>query len=835
MQFLHAQDVFSKGELSPTMYARITTSIYYKGVKTAKNILPIPQGGARKSFGTRFINELPQTNYLEIVPIVFEYRDQCIYIIIFYDDSIDIWLEGQLVASLTGTGIDATDMQSIDWTILDNRLRVTSGFQKPRDLVRGPSAGNTISGVDTTNDFITLTTPITDGIILPVQFTTAGSLPTSDPQIKTGRTYFIKSLSVNTAAIYTKATDAYYDINRIDLIAAGSGNTMVPQNAWTFNDVTFKNLPVYDFDGGYDSLTFTPGATSGSTTLTASGNIFTTAYIGGLFFGGGGIARITGYSSPTVVNILVLDDFSSTSAILGSLAVLTEPAWSDARGWPKVCGSFQNRSIFANTESLPNGLWCSVINDYDDFDDSTLDDDQAISWYPTADIGNAITFISPYRTLVVNTEAGVYSTPMQSEFAITPRTFALSLQDNTPAASIQPVITDNQLMILTGRDLNSLVWEFGQSAYVPNLISATSDHLITDPVSMAPFRDVNTAGGRYVFVTNTDGTMAMYQTLLTEEVSGWTWSMLEQTYGNAYYRYAISSVLGRCWFVTEREIATAQTPVAIVGVDTGLNALEAIGSNFSTTTPTAVLFTTGFQLPTTEPQIETGTYYFVIGIDADNFKVYATQEDALADENALTITNAGAAANVIPYTLVSKLFIEELSYDVKTHCAITQSGSGLTSASGLSIFDAQTITVKADGRRFDSNPVINGVEQITILGQSTAVDEIEIGHPIKTILIPMPLSIPMGNNYDTGNLAQAKHIRFINLLFNDTVGGRVNNQNIVLNEAYAANFEAPTGRLGMMRVSVLAGWNRFTQPAFVITHDDPYDFNLLGIFYNIEV
>jgi hypothetical protein len=129
----------------------------------------------------------------------------------------------------------------------------------------------------------------------------------------------------------------------------------------------------------------------------------------------GGVGRITAFTSATVVTILISDDFSSTSAVPGQLALLTEPAWSDARGWPQVCGSFQNRAIFGCTDSLPNGLWCSVINDYEDFDDSSLDDDQAISWYPTSDIGNTIQFITPYRSLIVHTDSGVFSTPVQFE------------------------------------------------------------------------------------------------------------------------------------------------------------------------------------------------------------------------------------------------------------------------------------------------------------------------------------------------------------------------------------------------------------------------------------
>lgn len=832
--FLHAQDVFSKGELSPTMYSRISVAAYYKGLKTAKNVLPIPQGGARKRFGTIFNATLPVNHYTQIYPIVFEYLDECIYQVVFYANNIAIYLESNLVATVTSTGIDGPDTQLIDETILESVISITVGFQVPKYLARGPGSANTINSANTSTGVITLNTAVTSSLVLPVKFTIGGTFTTS-PQLKVSRTYFVKNLSTTTAAIYLSATDAAADLNRISISVFSGSNTLIPQNTWTFNTISFKNVPVYDFNGGYDALTFTPSATSGSTTLTSSGAIFNLGFVGGLYYGGAGSARITAYTSATAVTIQVIDDFSSTSAIPGTLSLLTEPAWSDVRGWPKVNGSYQNRAIYANTDSLPNGFWASAANDYIDFDDSSLDDDMAISWYPTSDVGSTILYITPYRSLIVHTDAGVYSTPMNFDVAITPRNFSLALQDSTPPSGIQPIAIDNQIMVTSGRDVNSLLWEFGQSAYVPNLISAISEHLITQPFWMSGFRDRETEGGRYLFISNADtGILAMYQTLLSEEIAGWTWAQCEQSYGSAYIRQTITSVLGRCWLLVQRDKAVAQTPVAISAFSAVNSTLTAVASDFSLSVPTAVLFATSDTLPVTSPQIDTSTYYFVMGISADTFKIYATQDDALADVNAFAISSSGVSSTVIPYTLTQILNLEELSYNVNTDCAIRQSGS-LTQATGLSIFNGQAITLKADGRVWDQNPVLAGIEQITILGESATVSSVEAGYPIKYRVVPMPISIPLNGDIQSGNLAQAKHIRTANIMFTNTVGGKVNTQNIALKSLTDTPFSAPTGQTGIMQIGLMQGWNQFNSPALVITQEDPYDFNLIGIFYMLEV
>lgn len=835
---LHLQDRFSGGELSPNLYARVTLDIYKKGVKVGKNTLPAPQGGSRKRFGTRYSATLNHTNYLAIKPFVFEYLSEADYQVILYDDNADIYLEDRLVATAISTGITIEDTPDIDFTILENKIRLTSWFHRPVQIQRTSNAANEITGFDGAPDnTLTITNALDLDIILPAKFESSGDLPTTSPQILQDRTYLIRAFGVNTICIYDNAIDARNDSNRFVITSAGTGTVnLFALNTWTASDIVFKNIPTYDFDGGYDAsaFTFTPGATSGATTLTASSAIFTTAHVGGVFDGGGGAARITAFTSSTVVDINVIADFDSTAAIKGSLASLKEPAWSDTRGWPRVCSSFQNRAFFANTELLPNGQWGSVINDYDNFDDSELFADNAISWFPTSDVANEIKFITPYKNMISHTNAGSYSTPMNSELAITPLEFHMNLQDDTPATDIQPVTIDNQVFAITGNDVYSLIWNESILGYSSVLISAQSDHLINNPVSMASFRDNQTSGGRYVFITNGDGSMAMYQTLMEEEVRGWTPAYIEQNYGNAYYRYVISNRSGRCWFITEREIAATGTAYDIDGFDTAEDWLTLTGSALSETVPMPLLFA-GATLPQTAPQIRSDRYYYGLSVGGANVRIFSSESDALSGINYLEIQSAGDTATATDFPLESKLILEELSNDLKSDCTIANTAAARTVADGLTLFNAQTPNIKCDGYTFDPNPIIANELDISIGGVSTEIVTSEIGFKINMQITPMPLSMAVGQSASTGNLAEPKHIRSVHLMFTNTVGGRVNNQNIALNKLRQTSFDAPVGQTGMMQVSVMSGWNDFSIAPFTITHDEPYDFNLLGIFYKLEI
>lgn len=831
---LWSQDNFNVGELSPYMYARASVQQFYNGLLTAQNVLCYPTGAAGKRFGTYYNAVMTGfTSANQTYFQTFQYLNECVYQLLFKPDNIDIYLEGILIHTVTTTGYDGDDCYNLDTTVLQNRFRVTVLGFKPKDLSRSASTPNVI--VSTASDEFTLTTPATAGLILPVRFTTSGALPTTDPQIKAGVTYFAKWTSTTTVKIYYTSLDAKNDANAFTLTNAGTGtNNLIPQNTWSFADVVFKTLPVYDFDGGYDSLTFTPAATTGSSVvLTASGPIFTSAFVGGAFVGGGGVARIIGYTDSTHVTIAIQVPFDSTSAIAGVLSFLAEPAWSDARGWPQKCSSYQSRALFANTDSLPNGFWASAINDYSDYNDLQTDDDNAISWFPTSDEVNYIRFIVPYRSITVHTNSGIYSSPLSFETAITPNNFSLLLQDSTPADVVKPRNIDNQIIVVSGNDVYSLLWDGLNNAYTSDLVSVINEQLIRDPVDETPYLDLKRPGSRYVFITNAGGSMAIFQTLLTQGVKGWTPAVMEQSYGNAYFRQAASNFNGRCWFMVEREIASAQAPIVISGFTA--STLTATASNFSTERGTAVKFTTAGTLPVSSPQIELDTYYFVIGVDANTFKVYETLADAESDEDAIVFTSAGTSSNVVPWPLVSTFFLEELTFETFLDCAEKYTGVATDTVTGLSRFNAQNVKMVGDGFGFEAE----GNDDEVVFeahGQPIEVEKAYIGFPIRYVVQPMPLAISISGNARSVELTHPKHIRTVNFMFNNTIGGTIDGVPIALNRFDMANIgQPPVPQRGVFEMGVMKGWEDFNNPVFTIEHDDPFDIQLLGIFYSVDV
>lgn len=840
---LWSQDFFAKGELSPLMYSRITLQAYYQGLKRAKNVLCFPQGSAGKRFGTQFLYQLglPFNNYKQIYFKSFQYLNECCYLLIFYADNVAILLEGEVIANVSGTGIMADEVQLIDHTILENRFRVTTGIYQPKDLLRGANSPVAITGF--TASTLKIAGPFTPvPMWYPARFT-AVALPVTSPQIHANRTYFIRAISATDFAVYTSAEEAAQDINRYAISSAGTTANLIILNTWSFGNVTFRNRPQFDFTGGYDTSAFTPAAVTGYgiiLTRTAGAFVFDAKYVGGSFRGNGGIARIIAVNGSNQATLDIVQPFNSTAAIPGTQSLITEPAWSDARGWPRKCSSFQNRAFFANSDTLSNGLWGSVTNDFDDFNDlQDADDDSAISWFPTSDTVNYIQFIVPYRSLTVHTNSGVYSTPLSIETAITPNNFSLSLQDSTPADFVQPQGIDNQIIVLSGNDAHSLLWDGFNNAYTSNIISVANEQLIRTPIDEAPYTDKIRAGSRYMFIVNDNGTMAIYQSLIGENVSGFTDAELEQSYGNAYFRAVTSNFDGRAWFLTERQIALAQSPQAITTFTA--DSLTNAGYAFDTTTFTAATFA-GTVLPASSPQIETSTVYWVVGVTGNQFKVYLSQDDATADENAIGFSSIGTTATVTPLPLQTYLMIEQLSFDAQMDCTgfyPTPLTSGATSViSGQTRFNAQRVLMQGDGFGFETIGV-GGNINFEAHGVATEVSEAQYGFPITVEITPLPISLSMTGNPKSSNLIDTKHLRFATFLFADTIGGTITQDNLTfpiqlqtLNQIQPGLPPQPV--TGSFEISVFGGWDDFRKSSFTINHTEPFGMKLTGIFYKVD-
>lgn len=473
------QHSWTHGEISPQMIARSDLEIYRKCAKQMRNLVVIPQGGARRRFGLDYIADLTgDAGSDEYMLGWFQLSEDENYLLVFLPLKIDIYK---------------------DDFFLDSVVTPYTGTQLANKEVKFSQSGNSMV------------------IVHP--------------------DYPPKELSFTPPS-------------------------------WPLIDITFRNLPVYDFKRNYDGITFTLESVKvkEGVSLTANSAIFDSSYIGGLFEGYGedladelGRARITsldGTTPATKAYVTIITPFAgefSTGGMKGSSCFLGQPAWSSTYGYPSSVDFYEGRLIFGGSKSLPQTIFGSVVDDKFNFDLGRGLDSDAIQI--TLQKTNAIKYVVGDKDLQIFTANDEYASVQPNGTPLTPTNLPFRKQSSNGIHSVQPVILDNQTFFVQrgGKRVMSYVFNDSQSSYQAVDVSILSTHLIVNPVDGAAFKNDLHEDSNYVFLVNDDGTLACFQTLAAENVAAWTLSTTIDSADKSKFKRVVA-VDSDIYFIVERTI-----------------------------------------------------------------------------------------------------------------------------------------------------------------------------------------------------------------------------------------------------------------------------------------
>lgn len=520
------QNTFTFGELDPLLLGRVDFEGYYKGARKLRNTLVIPQGGLINTFGTTFVNIVTDSmgNVVEDIGevkfLVFTYSKTKNYLIV--------------LRPLIDTENPTIDLVTID-VYLDG-MQVAANIPTPW----------VVSQLDT-----------------------MGYIRAPD------RVLFL-----------------HHDRPMQQLVNGGNDAT------WTLSTQPILFYPQYDFsqkDGGVAvytgaTVTFTPSATTGAVTITvANATPLTSNHIGGLYYGNGGVLRITAVASTSSFSGYTIEDFTNTNAIRGDRSLLTEPMWGNgggaipgvARGWPNNGTIFQNRLMLANSPPLPNVFSASVSFNFNNFDTSEADDDNAFSYAVGGDQLNEINHLIGGGTLVAITTNSLFSTDILLGAPLTPDNIFMTEQNREGSNDVLAQIIDDQILYVDehAQNVKSVEYSLLQSKFTTDDASLLAPHLIRGPREAAIFNNPYKAQGNYYFLVNADdGTLAVYQTLKSQNVSAWT---LHSTQGEFL---DICSNRAQCFLLVRRQVLGVGFNQVVFRVNPGFNNFTNITEEVDTAT-----------------------------------------------------------------------------------------------------------------------------------------------------------------------------------------------------------------------------------------------------------
>ena len=96
------QSNLNNGELDPRIIARTDIDNYYNGLKKARNVRLLPQGGATKRDGTIYLNDAYGDGRVEN----FSFNTEVNYLLVFTDLRMQIYRDSVLQTNINGSGND---------------------------------------------------------------------------------------------------------------------------------------------------------------------------------------------------------------------------------------------------------------------------------------------------------------------------------------------------------------------------------------------------------------------------------------------------------------------------------------------------------------------------------------------------------------------------------------------------------------------------------------------------------------------------------------------------------------------------------------------------------
>lgn len=304
---------FSFGEFSPKASGRTDLEEYRAAVSKMDNFLVGSSGGAFKRPGMEFLLDLGISEDAGIS--VFKGDDGISFAIIFYPPENDPNVAG------------------------NEFVRIVQ--------LNGAGKGNEIVPSTTLYEILYLTT---GGLGFKVN-------TDLDPQ-----GFITQQVADTMFVVHTSGKQVPFNIHR-----TGGSNFVLTANLFGVSDGSFSSIldtlvAIPYQDPNISSLTLSPGATTGSTTLTASDDFFDPLHVGAHFklnhSGTTGVAIVAGYTSATEVEIIVQVDFGATTATTD----WQESFWSDFRGWPRSVAFFEQSLFYGGSPTYPGTVWKSLTN-----------------------------------------------------------------------------------------------------------------------------------------------------------------------------------------------------------------------------------------------------------------------------------------------------------------------------------------------------------------------------------------------------------------------------------------------------------------------------------------
>ena len=808
------QASFLRGELDPTIISRVDVAAYGQGLKKARNVIPLNQGGVERRGGTLFRADLGGPTRLE--SFIFNSTQE--YIFAFQNTVLKIYsTAGVLLATFTSCPWLTAELYELNFTQQGDTMIVVHENIVPQIITRigSTSFTRTAFGFETSVNGEKTYQPYfkfaDDSITLDIDSTTKG---TTGVTCTTSSAYWISG--------YVGMVIRYHGAELT--ITGYTSSTIVTA---TLNDDVEMELDADPFatqqGSGVVKVTqvghgFSTGA---SVTISGANDIFdddgdglATANINGAF----SITvldddhwEFTAGGSDTAVESV--DGGGVRVVIVGHPPTRNwdEQVFSSINGYPKTVTFHEQRLFFGGVTALPDGIQGSKITDFYNFDVGEAADADSIQIQIASDQINEIRHLVSGKLLQIFSSTSEFYLKPQIGKPITPTDIQIIRQSSLGSQlKAMPRLFDGATIYIqnNGKTVREYFYSAGAEEFTSNSISLLSNHLISSPQDSAKITSMPSRTEQFYFLVNDDGTMGIFTSQRAEKIAGW---MLWSTDGTIE---SIACTTSYIYISVKRTINSSDVYY-----------LEQFASTaFDLPTDMTVTKTISATYQPHGTPLVNGAFSSTTTFIGDGFTNAPSQGETFQFAGVgtvYTIQSATATGNSGEYTIVLNASTSQ-SDGVALQFVTSKVFSGLNSAPDMRLKTVYLTSGSAEGSAvyyYGSGTVdANGVVSIT-----TATSSADIGLNYDITLHTLPIDATIQNGQLTG---YPRKIAKAVVELSSTYNMKVNTNDVILTDVTLNTSSGLTSFTGKKEVYFL-GYN--LEPNLEITQSAPVPMRLLGL------
>lgn len=483
---------FSGGEWSPLLKGRVDLDKYANAAETLNNVFILPQGGAQRRGGTKYI----ATAKAECRLVRFEFSVSDSYILEFSNLTVRVY-KNQAVVLTGGVPVDVVtpyllaDVDDLHFTQSADTLYIVHKDHEPAKLTRTSDTSWTL----------------TDIVFDPPPFV---------PQNDTATTIIVSAVTGD--GITLTASTAIFTAADVDTIFQFKEILAARFFSWRTNIAITSGAYRYFGTNLYKaSSTATTGADA---PVHSEGTESDGAVDWDFVNSGFGWAKVITFTDTTHVDADVITEIPPGYLTPGYTKWAREQ-WTSTDGYPITTAFFEQRLWFAGSPKYPQRLWASISGDFENYTVGSLGDD-SLEYTISSDQVNAIRWISPGKVLAVGTAGGEFILSASSDNeAVTPTNIRIVRESNYGSFTLQPVRPSNTVLFLqrSARKLRELQYSFELDAFDSPDLSLLAEHIIDRGVTgMSLQQDPQ----QIIHMVRADGKLISFTYLKDQEVNAWT-------------------------------------------------------------------------------------------------------------------------------------------------------------------------------------------------------------------------------------------------------------------------------------------------------------------------